>query len=140
VACSLGVLFSDHFGVKVNILPCDKAARVDLEVTESKHNINYTIAGVKAGQSQNWPIPGLIIGIPKIGSADVDASVEVDGSLSKLGLKVGLNACATVAGKKVCGSDLTGYLPVWVLHGSYQFNNFCNTSNTSSTSSNILVV
>lgn len=125
IACRVGVLLEDAFGLKADILPCDHVAHVDLQITESKHSINYTIAGVAMGETKHVPIPGLTIGIPKIGDASVDATVTLEGSLSEFTVKVGVDACAVVAGESICGSDLTRYLPFWVFHGTYHIEGIC---------------
>merc|ERR1711862_699550 len=102
----------------MGILPCANTSHVDIAVTESKHNIDFKVADVEAGTEKDIPVPGLSVDIPEVGSAGVDVAVEVDGNLDNLRLKVGLNACTQVRGHEVCGSALTSYLPIWILHGS----------------------
>merc|ERR1712151_472621 len=104
---------------------CTVPAHLDLVVTESTHGVNFTLAGIEAGQEQDIPIPGLSVAIPKIGNAGVDVSVELDGDLEDLKMEVGVDACAEIAKHKVCGSTLTKHLPFWVLHGHYRFSHFC---------------
>jgi len=125
VNCSARMLQSDEISLIVDVAPCDDVAHVDLKVSERNHQINFTLAGIEAGQTVNEPIPGLSVDVPKIGDAGVDAMVKIDGGLETLELKVGLDACAEIHDYKVCGGSLTSHLPFWVLHGSFHFSNFC---------------
>jgi len=125
VNCSVRLLQSDEISLIADVAPCDDVAHMDLIVSELKHQINFTLAGIKAGQTVNEPIPGLSVDVPKIGNAGVDAMVKIDGGLDMLELSLGLDACAEIHGYKVCGGSLTSHLPFWVLHGSFHFSNFC---------------
>ena len=55
----------------------------------------------------------------------VNAVFDIEGDLSNLDIKLGLDACGTVVGKSVCGSDLTDDLPIYVLDGSFNFDSLC---------------
>lgn len=125
IDCRVAIIFHDTIGVRADILPCDDTAHVDLVVTESKHSVNITVAGIGAGHTKNFPIPFASVDIPKIGSVGLDASVRVDGDLDTLHLEIGLDACAQVAGHEACGAQLTRFLPIWLLKGSYHFGDFC---------------
>jgi len=125
VNCSRHMFKADRIGLTVEVAPCDDVAHVDIAVTEAEHNISYELAGIKAGEDERYPIPGASVDIPKVGDVGLDLTVEVDGSLDMLTLKVGLDACGEVLGHSVCGSDLTKHLPFWVLHGSYAFRGLC---------------
>eukprot|EP00444_Apocalathium_aciculiferum_P064737 CAMPEP_0183561712 /NCGR_PEP_ID=MMETSP0371-20130417/96919_1 /TAXON_ID=268820 /ORGANISM="Peridinium aciculiferum, Strain PAER-2" /LENGTH=261 /DNA_ID=CAMNT_0025770279 /DNA_START=67 /DNA_END=852 /DNA_ORIENTATION=+ len=125
VFCKIGVLFSDHFGLKADVDPCGDEAHIDLQVTESRMGINFTMAAIKAGDTEDIPIPGLTVGIPKVGDADVDVAILMQGSLEAFTVKLGVDACAETAGKKVCGADLTKYLPFWILDGTYSNKGIC---------------
>merc|ERR1712032_1789594 len=125
VNCSVSLLGSDRISLIADVAPCDDVAHMDLKVTEQNHQLNYTLAGIAAGQTVYEPIPGLSIDVPEIGNAGVDVVVTIDGSLEKLELKLGLDACAEVHDHKVCVSRLTSSLPWWVLDGSFHFSNFC---------------
>eukprot|EP00928_Gymnodinium_smaydae_P091304 TRINITY_DN75008_c0_g1_i1.p1 TRINITY_DN75008_c0_g1~~TRINITY_DN75008_c0_g1_i1.p1 ORF type:complete len:264 (-),score=23.88 TRINITY_DN75008_c0_g1_i1:125-916(-) len=126
VFCRMAVLGSDMFGMQVDIAPCEDPAHIAIQVTESKHHVNLTVGGIEAGETEEIPIPGLAIGIPHIGNAGLDVAVGIEGDLKELGLSVGVNACVKVLNHNVCGSDLTGALPVWILRGTYHFSNYCN--------------
>jgi hypothetical protein len=116
----------DAIGVQLDVMPCDpEAAHVDIAVTEATHNISWQVAGVKAGDEENYPIPGLSVDIPKVGSVGLDLSAEVDGDLDNLRMEIGFNACAKLLGHEVCGSELTSDLPLWLIKGSYRFGNLC---------------
>lgn len=124
--------FNDTIGMKIDIEPCTTpGSSVTLDITEQDHNISYTIAGVKAGEEKNIPIPGLSIWVPTIGHLGVDAAVLIAGNPDSLTLKVGLNACAVVRDHALCASSIPGLnqiLPWWVLSGTYSFGDICNTT------------
>jgi hypothetical protein len=127
--------FNDTIGMAVNLLPCDpEGAKLTVDTTELKHGIDYTVAGVKAGETKNFPIPGLSIIVPTIGHLGVDVSVYIGGNIDSLRLKVGLNACAVLGDDhSVCASSVPGLnqiLPFWVLKGTYSFGNVCNATST----------
>lgn len=125
VDCLITVLEHDKVGLQIDILPCGDPAYVDLQLTESTHHFNVTVASVEAGEEKDIPFPGLSVAIPHVGNIGVDASVLVDGNLDALQLKIGVNACAMVLGRKVCGSDLTKHLPIWILNGRHAFGSIC---------------
>merc|ERR1712066_618358 len=82
VNCKIGIIDADRFGLQLDVMPCDKeAAHVDIAVTESTHHVNFTVAGIEAGTEEDIPIPGLAVGIPKIGNAGVVVAVKVQGDL-----------------------------------------------------------
>jgi hypothetical protein len=122
---------NDTIGMAVNLLPCDPdGAKLTVDITELKHGIDYTVAGVKAGETKNYPIPGLSIIVPTVGHLGVDVSVYIGGNIDSLRVKVGLNACAVLGDDhSVCASSVPGLnqiLPFWVLKGTYSFGNACN--------------
>ena len=51
---------------------------------------------------------------------------EISGDASALNIYLALDLCATIpfVGEE-CGSDITALLPVTVVQGSFQFDNFC---------------
>jgi hypothetical protein len=127
--------FNDTIGMAVNLLPCDpEGAKLTVDITELKYGIDYTVAGVKAGETKNFPIPGLSIIVPTVGHLGVDVSVYIGGNIDSLRLKVGLNACAVLGDDhSVCASSVPGLnqiLPFWVLKGTYSFGNVCNSTTT----------
>jgi hypothetical protein len=62
---------------------------------------------LKAGTSTKFPIPGLSIDIPLIGSAGVYAIMDLSGNADKLKFKLSLDACAKIITKKECGSKVS---------------------------------
>ena len=134
---------NDTIGLKIDLEPCDpQGSRLSIDVTESKHDIDYIIAGVKAGEEQNIPIPGLSIIVPGVGHVGLDVTVYIAGNPDHLQLKVGLNACAAMHAhgheKLVCASSIPGLnkiLPWYILSGTYSFGHFCNSSSTTTETS-----
>jgi hypothetical protein len=126
--------FNDTIGLKIVLDPCDEqGSSISLDITEEDHHINYMIAGIRAGEEKNIPIPGLSIIVPTIGHVGVDAAVLIMGNVDQLTLKVGLNACAVVHQKTLCASSIPGLhtiLPWWVLSGTYSFGDLCNATRT----------
>ena len=126
--------FNDTIGMRIVLDPCDEqGSSISLDITEADHNIEYMIAGIRAGEEKNIPIPGLSIIVPTIGHVGVDAAVLIMGTVDQLTLKVGLNACAVVRQKTVCASAIPGLhtiLPWWVLSGTYHFGDLCNATRT----------
>jgi len=130
------LFFNDTIGMRINLDPCNPSgSSLSLDVTEEEHNIDITIVDVRAGEEQNFPIPGVSIAIPKIGHMGVDIAVLIYGNPDKLSVKVGLNACMA-AGQhhQFCASEVPGLsriLPWYALKGTYEFGSFCNNTNTS---------
>jgi len=125
--------FNDTIGMKIDVDPCDPlGSKLDIEIVELKHQIDYRIAGVRTGEEKDIPIPGLSIVVPALGHVGLDTAVYVGGNLDQLTLKVGLNACAVVHhNKNVCASSIPGlrhFLPWWVLKNTYSFGHLCNTT------------
>jgi len=127
--------FNDTIGMKIDLDPCNEdGAKLSLDVTEMKHHIEYPIAGVRAGESKNIPIPGLAMIVPGIGNVGVDVAVMIAGNPDMLRLKVGLNACAQLStDHQLCASAIPGVsniLPWYVLEGDYSFGDVCQTNST----------
>ena len=125
---------NDTIGIKIDLDPCNElGSSMSLDITERNHDIEYTIAGIQAGEEKNIPIPGLSIAVPTIGHMGVDAVVLIAGNPDKLILKVGLNACAVLGQHDVCASSVPGLntiLPWYVLSGTYSFGNVCDPNAT----------
>ena len=72
--------FNDTIGLSINLLPCDPdGSKVSLDVTEKEHGIDFPITGLRAGEANNIPIPGLSIAVPAVGHLGVDAAVLITG-------------------------------------------------------------
>lgn len=51
---------NDTIGMKIDLDPCNEdGAKLTLDVTEKEHDIDFPIAGIRAGESKNIPIPGM---------------------------------------------------------------------------------
>ncbi len=74
-------------------------------------------------------IPGLTFGIAGVASAaawcDVDIVGSSSSSVGNVAISLALDACASVLGIEVCGSDLSPQLPVTLLAGTYDFSGIC---------------
>mmetsp|Transcript_291 Transcript_291/g.741 ORF Transcript_291/g.741 Transcript_291/m.741 type:complete len:258 (-) Transcript_291:4197-4970(-) len=123
--------FTDTIGMKIVLEPCDEnGAKLSIEVTEKNHGIDFPIAGIAAGDTENIPIPGYAMIIPGVGNVGLDVSVMIAGNPDILRLKVGLNACAqTSTNHQLCASSippLSNIFPWWVLKGAYNFGDICD--------------
>lgn len=127
-------MINDTVGIDLTVAPCDKqGSSISLNITEENHGINLQIAGIRAGDEVNLPIPGLSAIVPGIGSIGVDAAIMIFGNPDELTLKVGLNACAMIHTHEVCASAIPGLnmiLPWWILKGTYSFGDFCNATSS----------
>merc|ERR1711871_1782391 len=93
--------------------------------------IDQELAGIHAGRDIAWPLPGVSLSIPDVGDVGVDLIVSLKGSLSNLGIMVGVDGCISIAGQRRCGRNLPqigNKLPIKLIQGSFQFNNVCNKS------------
>lgn len=123
---------NDTIGMKIDLDPCNEdGAKLTLDVTEKEHDIDFPIAGIRAGESKNIPIPGLAMIVPGVGNVGMDVAVLIAGNPDKLRLKIGLNACAQLStDHQLCASSIPGLssiLPWWVLKGDYSFGDVCGT-------------
>tara|TARA_B100000795_G_scaffold17640_1_gene11707 strand:+ start:707 stop:1414 length:708 start_codon:yes stop_codon:yes gene_type:complete len=125
VACTVDFLDIDEIGLTGNFQPCGSPAQANFEVTEADLGIDYT-KSYEAGDAQEFPIPGLTVGIPIVGDAQVELAVNLGGDFSSLTVALGLDACIdTVIGDE-CGSDVSSELPYYAIQDSYDFSNYCN--------------
>ncbi len=58
-------------------------------------------------------------------SAGAVCDVAISGNLDDVSVNIALDACASIFGHEVCGSDLTSDLPWTVLAGEYDFGSLC---------------
>ena len=124
VSCQVDFLDVDTIGLAGAFAPCNQPAQANFEVTESDLGIDYK-KSYEGGESMEFPVPGLTVGIPIVGTAQVQLAVDLEGDASQLTVQLGLDACVTVLGVTECGSDLTSDLPYWALSDSYDFSNYC---------------
>jgi hypothetical protein len=122
--------FNDTIGLKISLDPCNPdGSSLTIDITERDHGIDLTVAGIKAGEEKNIPIPGLSIVVPTVGHFGVDVAVLIFGNPDNLSVKVGLNACMAAGQHQFCASSvpgLTNILPWYVLKGTYSFGHYCN--------------
>lgn len=122
--------FNDTIGMKIDLDPCnEEGSKMSVDVTEREHHIDYPIAGIRAGESKNIPIPGLAMIVPGVGNVGLDVAVLIVGNPDMLKLKIGLNACAqTSTDHQMCASSIPGIsniFPWYILKGSYSFGDIC---------------
>ena len=124
--------FNDTIGIKLDLEPCNPdGSSLSLDITEQEHDIDYVITGIKAGEDQNYPIPGLAVMVPGVGHLGLDVDVLIFGTVDELTVKVGLNACLAVGTHMVCAGGIPGLntiLPWWILEGTYSFGDICNST------------
>lgn len=124
--------FNDTIGIKLDLEPCNpEGSSLSLDITELEHDIDYVITGIKAGEDQNYPIPGLAVVVPGLGHLGMDVDVNIFGTVDQLTVKVGLNACLSVGSHLVCAGSIPGLnaiLPWWILEGTYSFGDICNST------------
>lgn len=123
-------MFNDTIGMKIDLDPCnDDGAKLSLDVTEKEHQIDYPVAGIRAGESKIIPVPGLSMIVPGVGNVGLDVTVLIAGNPDMLRLKIGLDACAqTSTSHLVCASSMPGVsniFPWYILEGTYSFGEIC---------------
>mmetsp|Transcript_21534 Transcript_21534/g.53403 ORF Transcript_21534/g.53403 Transcript_21534/m.53403 type:complete len:253 (+) Transcript_21534:134-892(+) len=121
---------NDTIGMKIDLDPCnEEGAKLSVDVTEKKHQIDYMLAGISAGESKNIPIPGLAMIVPGVGNVGLDVAVLIAGNPDMLRLKIGLNACAQLStDHQMCASSIPGIssiFPWYILKGTYSFGDIC---------------
>ena len=119
---------------QIDVEPCADPAQVSLDILDAKRHIDFPIKTVKAGEDVEIPIPDLSIVVPKIGSLGLVADIAVEGDVSLLNLKVGLNACGKILKHTLCASQIPivdKILPVWVVDHSFSFGHICTNSTRS---------
>eukprot|EP00980_Cylindrotheca_fusiformis_P018927 scaffold6322_cov59-Cylindrotheca_fusiformis.AAC.23 len=122
--------FNDTIGMKISLDPCNPdGSSLSFDLTEQDHGIDMRVAGIRAGEEKNIPIPGLSIIVPSAGNFGVDVAVLIYGNPDMLSVKVGLNACLAAGPHEFCASavpGLTKIFPWYVLAGTYSFGHYCN--------------
>jgi hypothetical protein len=128
-----GTRFNDTIGIALKMEPCDPAgSSISLDITDTIYHVDFPISQVRAGERQILPIPGLSAIVPGVGHAGIDAVVLIAGNPDELQLQVGLDACVQVRDRFVCAESLPGLggaFPWWILHGTYRFGDYCESSN-----------
>ena len=123
--CSINVLNIDTVGVRMDFEPCADPLYLSLDVTESAMGFEYNLGEFKAGEDDEVPIPGLMFGIPLIGSAQAEMAIKMSGNIQDLTVQLGLDACMSSIVGTYCGKDLTSGLPIYFLSGTMEFSDLC---------------
>eukprot|EP00927_Polykrikos_kofoidii_P075818 TRINITY_DN7229_c0_g1_i1.p1 TRINITY_DN7229_c0_g1~~TRINITY_DN7229_c0_g1_i1.p1 ORF type:complete len:193 (-),score=19.34 TRINITY_DN7229_c0_g1_i1:76-654(-) len=126
VTCQITTIFNDPIELRADILPCDPVAHMDLVLTDGRFHKNVTVVTVELGESETFPVPGISLAIPHVGSVGVHVVGRLDGSLQNMLVEIGFDACLKIASHEVCGASLTRYLPLWILKKEFVFGNLCN--------------
>ena len=111
VGCAVNFFDVDTIGLTGEFELCHNPASATIKVNDTKFGINHELAGLVAGKAIDFPIPGLSLDIPDIGSVGVNAVFDIEDDLENMDIKLGLDACGKVLGHSVCGSKLTDELP-----------------------------
>jgi hypothetical protein len=123
---------NDTVGILMDLDICNpNGSQLDLDLIEMDYNITYTLAGLHAGEDNNYPIPGWSIIIPGLGHVGMDVAVSIAGNPDMLSIKIGLNACLAFATHIICAESIPGLnliLPWYILHGTYSFGDWCETA------------
>jgi hypothetical protein len=125
VGCAVDLFGQDTVGIYANLNLCGEPATADILVNDTKFHVSKELAGLHAGKAVDFPVPGLSIDIPDIGSVGVDLAFDIEGDLDEMEIKLGLDACGKVLGEKVCGSDLWSKLPLEVIDHTFNFGSLC---------------
>jgi hypothetical protein len=105
MTCEVNLLGVETIGVFAELLPCALPAKMSFDVTSASTGIRFGDS-VVLGTTEVVPVPGLTVGIPIIGTAQVQVNVELKGSVAQMAVDLALDACvASFLGTK-CGSDL----------------------------------
>ena len=129
--CSVNFFNQDSIGVKAQFSPCETPASASVSITDTRFHINQQLAGIQAGRQIAWPLPGVSLSIPDVGDVGIDLIVDLEGSLSNLGLMLGVDGCITIVGERRCGRNLPQIgdkLPIKLIQGNFHFNDVCNKS------------
>ena len=95
IYCTIDLLDVDEINFTANFQPCADEAEADFEVVEEDAGINYQTS-YRGGEAETFPVPGLTVGIPVVGDANVVIAADIEGNLSELQVHIGLDACMTV--------------------------------------------
>ena len=125
VGCAVNFFDVDTIGLTGEFELCHNPASATIKVNDTKFGINHELAGLVAGKAIDFPIPGLSLDIPDIGSVGVNAVFDIEGDLENMDIKLGLDACGKVLGHSVCGSKLTDELPIYILDHTFNFDSLC---------------
>lgn len=124
-----GLNLTDSIGMKVLGDPCTDPATVSIDVTERNFAIDMPVQTITVGSALLLPIPGLSFNVPDLGQISIDVDVQFDGTIDKLRLQAGINACLKADGQTLCGEQiawLRNLLPLWIIDGTWNFGTLCS--------------
>ena len=128
------MVFNDTIGLMIDLDPCNAdGSRLNVDLVELNHNIHYTVAGISAGDEEDYPIPGLAVVVPGVGHIGMDLAVMIEGNPDMLRIKLGLDACIALPSHQLCAESIPGLnmiLPWYVLSGNYTFSDICEQADT----------
>jgi len=87
------------------------------------------IQSITCGSAILIPIPGLTFAVPDVGTVSIDADVQFDGTIDKLRVQAGINACVKAGGRQMCGGEiawLQNLLPLWIIDQTINFGTVCS--------------
>jgi hypothetical protein len=122
IQCNIDI-FSTDVDFAADVEPC--ASTADIVFSVSVGGTTYLSKTVSLDDDEQIDIPGLTFGIPGIASASAVLDVDVSGDLDQITFDLALNACASVLGVQVCGSDLTSDLPWTILSETFDLSPIC---------------
>jgi hypothetical protein len=125
--------FSDSVGMKVLGDPCTDPASLSIDVVEKNFAIDMPVQTITCGSSLLVPIPGLSFNVPEVGMLSIDVDVEFDGTIDKLHVQAGINACVKAQGRQMCGEEipwLQNLLPIYLIDGTWNFGSVCASRET----------
>ena len=128
VACddmNLDGILSSHIDVTVSLNLCDKAgASVAMELKDSDDGIDFSHTIDLGSETEDVPTP-IMIGIPEVGNVALDIAASMSVDADTMDLKLGFDACATVLGYQVCGSELLSDLPINIIDEPFTWSDTC---------------
>jgi hypothetical protein len=122
---------TDSIGMKVMGDPCKDPATISIDVVERNFAIDMPVQTITVGSALLLPIPGLAFSVPDLGMVSIDVDVQFDGTIDKLRLQAGINACVKSNGRTLCGEEISwlqNLLPLWIIDGTWNFGTLCNSA------------
>lgn len=120
--------YSDSVGMKILGDPCTDPATISIDVVERNFAVDMPVQKITLGSSLMLPIPGLTFQVPDVGQVSVDVDVQFDGTIDKLKVQAGVNACIKSGAQMLCGDEipwLQNLLPIWIIDGTWNFGRIC---------------
>ena len=128
VACDdmdLDGILSSNIDVTVSLDLCSPGgASVTMELKDSADGIDFSHTIDLGTESTDVPTP-VMIGIPYVGDVALDIAASMSVNANTVELKLGFDACATVLGFTVCGSELLSELPVNIIDEPFAWSDAC---------------